>query len=186
MPKIVNVEEEKRLILEAFERCVLKSPMDKVTVRAIAQEAGISHSKIFLYFENRDEIVAAYAKIVADLYSDGFEHIAKRNQEEPLTKKEILELMTDELFDLDPENIAALLYLQIYVLGQYDPEMKEIVDEIYEDWRESLRLMLKDVQPDVSEAEIRTLLVLIEGILVYRMNAPYTKENGKKLIEHMF
>ena len=93
---------------------------------AIAQEAGISHSKIFLYFENRDEIVAAYAKIVADLYSDGFEHIAKRNQEVPLTKKEILELMTDELFDLDPENIAALLYLQIYVLGQYDPEMKEV------------------------------------------------------------
>ncbi len=186
MPKVVNVEEEKKAILDAFERCVLKSPMDKVTVRAIAKEAGISHSKIFLYFANRDEIVCAYAKIVANLYSDGYMQIANRIKEENLTRKEMYELMVGKFFDLDPNNIASLLYLQIYVLGAYDERVKVVVDEIYDQWRRAIRSMVQSVEPDITDERVRSLLILVEGVLVYRMNADLTKEDAMKMIEALF
>ena len=40
MPLIVDKEAVRREILMAFERCIEKKPMTKITLRDIAEEAG--------------------------------------------------------------------------------------------------------------------------------------------------
>ena len=43
MPLIVDKEAVRKEILMAFERCIEKKPMTKITLRDIAEEAGMSH-----------------------------------------------------------------------------------------------------------------------------------------------
>ncbi|MBR4157797.1 MAG: TetR family transcriptional regulator, partial [Oscillospiraceae bacterium] len=51
MPLIVDKEAVRMEILMAFERCIVKKPMTKITLRDIAEEAGMSHPKLLHYFE---------------------------------------------------------------------------------------------------------------------------------------
>ena len=55
MPLIVDKEAVRMEILMAFERCIVKKPMTKITLRDIAEEAGMSHPKLLHYFENREQ-----------------------------------------------------------------------------------------------------------------------------------
>ena len=46
MPIIVDKEKVRMDILLAFQRCIEKKPIDKVTLRDIAAEAGMSHPNV--------------------------------------------------------------------------------------------------------------------------------------------
>ena len=52
MPIIVDKEKVRMEILMAFQRCIETKPIDKVSLRDIAAEAGMSHPKLLNYFEN--------------------------------------------------------------------------------------------------------------------------------------
>ena len=51
MPIIVDKDAMRLEILMAFQRCIEKKPMTKVSLRDIAAEAGMSHAKLLCYFE---------------------------------------------------------------------------------------------------------------------------------------
>lgn len=186
MPKIVDPIVEKQKIINAFRQCVLKKPLEKVTVRDIAKEAGISHAKIFIYFKSKDEIIVAYARQIAHLYSLTFENIVTSISREKCSKKESLRNLISELYRIDPDNTVERLYAQIYILGQYNEEMRSVVLKAYSDWRNSLQGMLKAFGSADAESEMRSLLVLVEGILIYRMNDTLSQEEALKIVSDLF
>jgi len=186
MPKIVDTAAEKQKIIDAFQQCVLRKPIEKVSVRDIAKEAGTSHTKIFSYFNNKEEIIMTYAKQIANLYSYTFENIITSISTERRDKKEILRRLISELYRVDPDNIVEKLYAQIYVLGQYSEEMREVVLEAYSGWRNSLKNILITSDAEDAESKTRSLLVLVEGILIYRMNDALSKSEALEIISDLF
>lgn len=186
MPKIVDPEFEKNNIILAFERCCQSTPITSVTVRAIAKEAGISHSKIFSYFSSKDEIIASYAKYIADIYSRSFEGVVKKAIFKTDDKKELLQSIISELYEVDQQNTVEKLYAQIYVLGQYNEDMYRVVLDAYSDWRQSLTHMLQSIYPNIEDSFARSILVLVEGILIYRMNDALSKEEAQQIITDLF
>ena len=70
MPLIVDKEAVRKEILMAFERCIEKKPMTKITLRDIAEEAGMSHPKLLHYFENRDDLVVSYLRYTKDYMTE--------------------------------------------------------------------------------------------------------------------
>ena len=60
MPLIVDKEAVRMEILMAFERCIEKKPMTKISLRDIAEEAGMSHPKLLHYFEKLWLILMLY------------------------------------------------------------------------------------------------------------------------------
>ena len=60
MPLIVDKEAMRMEILMAFQRCIEKKPLTKVSLRDIAAEAGMSHAKLLNYFESRDDLVVTF------------------------------------------------------------------------------------------------------------------------------
>ena len=186
MPKVVHFDAERKNIILAFERCILNKPITAVTVRDIAAEAGISHGKIFSYFVNKEEIIKAYAKYIADVYARAFEGITEKVGSKTGSKAELLQSLIGELYEVDKENIVEKLYAQIYILGQYDEAMRAVVLEAYAQWRRSIEIMLKKCHPDASESQARSLLVLVEGILIYRMNDRLSKEEAMRSVADLF
>ena len=70
MPLIVDKEAVRKEILMAFERCIEKKPMTKITLRDIAEEAGMSHPKLLHYFESRDDLVVSYLRYTKDYMTE--------------------------------------------------------------------------------------------------------------------
>lgn len=186
MPKIVDAVAEKQKIIDAFRQCVLRKPLEKVSVRDIAKEAGISHTKIFIYFNSKDEIIMAYAKQIAHLYSCTFQNIVASVSRETHGKKDVLHQLISELYRVDPDNTVEKLYAQIYILGQYNEEIRRVVLEAYSEWRNSLQGMLRDYGAAGTESEMRSLLILVEGILIYRMNDALSREEALEIISDLF
>ena len=63
--------------------------------------------------------------------------------------------------------------------------MKQIVLEAYADWRKSIRQMLQKHFPDVPEIEVQYVLILVEGILIYRMNDDLPLEEALKILDNL-
>ncbi|MDY6072595.1 MAG: TetR/AcrR family transcriptional regulator [Eubacteriales bacterium] len=184
MPKVVNEEMERANILDAFEKCALEVPFNKITVRDIGKKAGISHSKIFSYFDSKNEIITSYANRVAELYAKSFEEFVEKNLDLIGTKSRFVEKIVEELFEIDPDNKFEKIYIQIYVLGQYDPEIRKLVLRAYKSWRDALKKSLHKLT-DVGDREVCSLLVLIEGIMIYRMNDDLSKEDASHIVHDL-
>lgn len=186
MPKRVDRALEKRNIIHAFQRCCLVKPMNSVTVRDIASEAGISHAKLLSYFGSKEEVIISYAKHIAELYSKGFESTLQGVAEQGGSKTDLLISLIRKLYELDEGNVVEKLYAQIYILGQYNDRMRSVVLEAYSDWRRSILATLREIRPDFSESLARSALVLIEGILIYRMNDDLSLEEAEGIVYDVF
>lgn len=182
MPKIVNPDIERDRIIQGFQRCILSKPMADVSLRDIANEVGISHGSIFTYFSGKKDIIAAYAKYIADVYSAAFENITAKIGEASPSSGEMLRALFASLYEIDKENTVEKLYAQVYVLGQYDEEIRQVVLNAYAQWRLSILVMLRRIRPDLDENAARSILVVIEGILIYRMNDRLAKEDAVRIV----
>lgn len=58
MPKIVNHETQRRLVVEAALRVIRQSGLEQATVRKIAEEAGLSVGSMRHYFSSQVELFA--------------------------------------------------------------------------------------------------------------------------------
>ena len=72
MPIIVDKEKMRMDILMAFQRCIEKKPIDTISLRDIAAEAGMSHPKLLHYFENKDDLILTYVKYTKDYMTEHF------------------------------------------------------------------------------------------------------------------
>lgn len=61
------VERRRLEIIEAAERCVMKTGLHRLTLRDIAREQGGSLGNIYNYFANKEEIVEAIVERVRDI-----------------------------------------------------------------------------------------------------------------------
>lgn len=64
-----SLAERRRLeIIEAAERCVMKTGLHRLTLRDIAREQGGSLGNIYNYFANKEEIVEAIVERETDRF----------------------------------------------------------------------------------------------------------------------
>lgn len=185
MPKIVNIEEEKENIINAFQNCILEMPLSDVSVRIIAKRANISHSKIFSYFKNKNEIIITYANKIAEDYSIAFRDLLIKYKNLDKSNLSVLNSIMSELFEIDPNNIIEKLYAQIYVLGQYDDEIKSVVLKAYDNWRKSLKKLMLTIDNKITDEQIKSILILIEGIMIYRMNDNFSEKEAKNILNNL-
>ncbi|MFM1514829.1 TetR/AcrR family transcriptional regulator [Helcococcus ovis] len=185
MPKIVNIEEEKENIINAFQNCILEMPLSDVSVRIIAKRANISHSKIFSYFKNKNEIIITYANKIAEDYSIAFRDLLIKYKNLDKSNLSVLNSIMSELFEIDPNNIIEKLYAQIYVLGQYDDEIKSVVLKAYDNWRKSLKKLMLTIDNKITDEQIKSILILIEGIMIYRMNDNFSAKEAKNILNNL-
>ena len=93
-------EARKNLIIDAAERVFATKPVDKATMREIADEAGMATSSIYRFFPNQEAILIAAAVRSQSAFNDILERIIDRNRpEESLAK--VLNIYIDFIAEND-------------------------------------------------------------------------------------
>ena len=187
MPKIVDKEKVRLEIIMAFQRCIEKKTIDKITLRDIAAEANMSHPKLLNYFESKDDLIISYVKYTKDYMS---EHCKTWFYTHP---------RTDYLTNLDYMN-AFMSYVangaegefrpnattQTYVLGHYSEEIGKLVTAEFKEWREVMEKCLSLIYgPEIGAKEAEAMMILISGTFICNYNRALTGAINDNIIGYL-
>lgn len=178
IPIVVDKEQIKVDILEALVKCIEKKHLVQISMRDIAKQAKMSHTKILYYYPCKKDLIREYCNYIADLYIKKVDEIIA-NTQPACSKSELYEGIIDAFYSIEFNEIYTNSFIQIYSMGLYDNIIREIVQKTYSHWMKAIgeALAFTDQKEEVAQA----IFVLLEGVLLYSLNATLTKKDALKI-----
>lgn len=172
MPLIVDHEAVKLNILMAFQECITEKPLMNITLRDIANKAGMPHSKLLYYFENKKDLIKSYVKYTRDYMSDRCVEWFWDNPRDNYDSNfgylnAFMEYVATGRVGENRPNATT----QTYVLARYDPEIAALVQQEFWDWKTTMEECLKAIYNDDSWAnEAEAMMIVISGTFICNYN----------------
>lgn len=163
MPKIVDHDERRRLIADAFAAVVRRDGVAAASVRAVAAEAGLSPGAMRHYFDTQIGLL----RFVAE---DLTERVTRRMRElAPVATGADSVLMLEELVPFDARRQADFdVWLALVVGGLSEPTVAEVSAEAHVAIRKICRHVLKEHGVRRPSADdVRRLHAFVDGISMH-------------------
>lgn len=176
MPAIIDREQMRCSILEALERCAQKKPLFDVSLRDIAEEAGMSHTKVLYYYDSREEIIRSYIKYTRDYMTEKcLAWFEKHRREDYASNLEYMNAFMRYVAEGQEGEKRPGATTQTYVYGHFDNEIGELVREEYCQWRTIMEQCLRRIYGDeVGAKEAEAMMILIAGTFICNYNGALT------------
>ncbi len=187
MPLVVDKEKVRMDILMAFEKCMKTSPITNVSLRDIAKEAGMSHANLLNYFDSKDDIIVSYCKYTKDYFSENCKnwfktHSRKRYQ----SNLSYLNALMAYVARTSRQGNAPIAPTQMYILGQYNPEIKRILKEEYNAWYKVMEDCLVEIYGEkVGKKEAVSLVVVVAGTFIVSNNGTLNDIDATSIISSL-
>ncbi|HWO75214.1 MAG TPA: TetR/AcrR family transcriptional regulator [Bacillus sp. (in: firmicutes)] len=186
MPKIVDHEKKKKHIAEATWRVIVEQGMERVTVRNIAKEAGISLGSLRHYFSTQEELLSYSMNLVKDKVTARIMKIA--TQHLPLKEKALKMLL--ELVPTDKESMAeAEVWFTFIAYTRHKEQFDANQDGVFL----GIQLLMQYLQQynllktDIDlELETERLYAVIDGLALHAMLNPkrVNRDLAEKVLVH--
>lgn len=175
MPKIVDHQQRKELLAEAAWRVIQQDGLDGLSVRRVADEAGLSLGALRHYFETVDELLAFSMRLVS-------ERANARINRLPFTGnvRMDIEMVIQELLPLDETRLAeAQVWLAFAGKAVSSPTIRalslEVHEELYSGFRRTIdQLVSAGLTCEGLNAELETkaLHAFVDGLVVHCATFP--------------
>ena len=195
MPIIVDKEKVRMEILMAFQRCIEKKPIDTISLRdiaaeagmSIAAEAGMSHPKLLNYFENKDELILTYVKYTKDYMTQHcMTWFITHNRKDYDSNLAYLNDFMNYVADAPEGELRPNATTQTYVLGHYSEEIGKMVTDEFREWREIMEQCLISVYgEEVGKKEAEAMMILISGTFLCNYNRALTGQINDNIIGYL-
>lgn len=169
MPRPSVEAERKDQILRATCQVIAEAGIRDLRMTDVARRAGISSGMIHYYFDSKQELMRA-------AFEYNFRHSLERRTAmlqgggDPLT---LLERVIESYAPAEPDSVAAWrVWAELWVHGLHEPELQEINESIYGDWRRIVAGLVRDAQDhaligDGDPVEIaNTIVAMIDGLAI--------------------
>jgi AcrR family transcriptional regulator len=172
MPKIVDHNQRREQLAEAAWRIIRRQGLEGVTVRSVAEEAGMSLGSLRHYFVTQSELLAFSMRLVSKRVTNRIEKISWSG--DPRTD---MQAMIDELVPLDDERLAECeVWLAFIGSALVDPALRslsqEVHDSLYAFFLKVVNTLidLRLAHPGIyAEFEAKRLHALVDGLVVHRV-----------------
>jgi len=149
MPKIVDHDERRRVIVDAVTQIIMREGFDHVTMRNVAQELGFSHGALTRYFPDRKSLLIAVFVHVVDDWEARFATIV-----EGVRGLEALRRLGKEVLPFGELGmLRTRLILTFWSRATVDQEVLEIFRENYLVRRAHIRRFLLEAIEDGEVSE---------------------------------
>ncbi|GLY69549.1 TetR/AcrR family transcriptional regulator [Amycolatopsis taiwanensis] len=159
-----NVEAERReQILQAACKVIAERGFRAVRVADVAKAAGLSSGIVHYYFSNKRDLVHA-------AFERNFTHSLERrtaileSEDDAVTK---LRALVDAYLPADDETVEAWhVWAELWVEAIHDPDLQELNDRAYGEWRRIVAGIVRDGQAageigKTDAVEVANLLVAV-------------------------
>lgn len=172
MPRIVDKEAIKLEIMKAFARLSDERPLTAISLREIAAEAGMSHTKVLRYFENKNSLHVATVHWASSFIYDNINnwfssnHLCNYNSKAEYLDAFFSYFQTEKQGGVNPRDVVMTC-----ALGAYSPEIKEAIREEFARADEVFGSFLgKEFGRTLTHEEISAISVSFFGIYFAKFN----------------
>lgn len=187
MPQIVNKDEIRLNIMDAFMRLSAERPLTAISLRDIALEAGMSHSKILRYFESKNALLVSCINWVSRMIIDDVAHWFETHRLKDYScGQEYLDSFFEHFQAEDKTDLKPRDVVMSCALGAYSPEIKAAVKDAFSNLDELLNEKLSaEFGTAVSQEEITAVSVLFSGIYFAKFNESIPSGRICRPVSHM-
>lgn len=185
MPLKVDRDATRTDILMALQRCVEDKPIESITLRDVAAKAGMSHTKLLYYFENRDDLLVSYVRLTRDSLSSWCEEwFAKHSLGEYASKRAFLDDFLSSAYARNMNANRANATIQTYVLAHYDEAVARMLHSEYRSWHETMgRCLEKAFGEPVDPRLTEVMMIVASGIFICNYNEAPTSHVASGLLD---
>ncbi len=171
MPKIVNHEERRKHLGESVWRIVQREGLEGVSVRRVAEEAGMSLGSLRHYFDSQSELLAFSMHLVSERIIQRMESLPPYND-----PRKSIEALIEQIVPLDEERLAeSQIWLAFTTFALTEPDLKPLSREIHDLLSNLFRSKILGVLIDSglakpgldAELEAKRFHALVDGLLVH-------------------
>ena len=176
MPLVVDKEAMRMKILLAFQDCIEEKPLTNITLRDIAQKAGMPHSKLLYYFKSKDDLLMSYVRYTQDYFSDKcVEWFMDNPRENYSSNSAYLNAFMQYVAEGKAGENRPNATTQTYVLAHYNEEVRKLVQDEFCAWRITMEDCLKGIYgEEIGAKEAETMMILISGTFICNYNGALT------------
>ncbi|MFI1329858.1 TetR/AcrR family transcriptional regulator [Streptomyces sp. NPDC020845] len=176
MPKIVDHEARRRLIIRSVWSLIGRRGLAAVTMRELAAEAGFANGGLAPYFRDKDEILLAAFRYACEATERRLEGAV----EEPSGGLAALRSLCHELVPLDDTRLLeARVVVAFWDRALYDPRLSSDYEATVQRWRMLMHKHLAEARavgevttPTPDEDIVETLFAVVLGFQVNAVLTP--------------
>ena len=155
-------------ILDAAREVLIEAGYAGLTMRKIASRAGISIGNLNYYYRTKEDLLRDLLEYVINDYLEEFERrrlLAGHSPEKQL--QAVLKFWIEDLNT--PE--TTVFFPELWALGNHDPHIAELVDDLYAKARLPLNELIPQINPTLTRKEAERMALYMcaamEGLTVF-------------------
>jgi TetR/AcrR family transcriptional regulator, transcriptional repressor of bet genes len=141
--KRIPEAERREQILEAAFQVARRDGIGRLTVRAVAAEAGVSHALVLFHFGRKEQLVRDLLNWVLDTTS--VLHVSEDIARFPHARDRFHALLEQEVTRQSHQPEHTRLFLEYWTLGAHHEEIRTRIAAELERYREALRITMEDL-----------------------------------------
>ena len=155
-------------ILNAAREVFIEAGYAALTMRKVAARAGISIGNLNYYYRTKEDLLRDLLEYVINDYLEEFARrrlIAGHSPE-----KQLLAVLTFWIEDLGTSE-TTVFFPELWALGNHDPHIAELVDDLYAKARQPLNELIPQINPTLTKKEAEQIALYMcaamEGLTVF-------------------
>nr|QKW93646.1 TetR family transcriptional regulator [Vitiosangium cumulatum] len=162
-------QERSEAILDTAERLLVDEGHAALTLRGVAQRAGIRLGNLQYYFTTREELVRALLARVLERATARVEERMGAVKQQPA---QALDAALESLLEDQHDPASYRLFYDLWALAAREPAIAAELRAFYARYIDAVAELLNRVAPELSGAEARAraelLVALLEGLSLFR------------------
>ncbi len=158
-----ELTDRRKQILQAAIEIIATEGYSALGMRSLARASGLKLGALQYHFTNWEAFLVALASYINDVYMAGWHDLQARGVDS--SPVEFIQMLLE-----DAPGGALLsdrLWPQLWAMGQVEPLVKELVDDIYAQYLTLLERALKTAGSTAPRIESLALMSLVEGSTIF-------------------
>jgi len=146
-------------ILDAAIKLLIDEGYHNLSMRGVAQQAGIRLGNLQHYFPTKDALLQAMLDRVIDSYIDRFNSV-RGTRDDP--EREFRAIINTVIGDLNQRR-TTVFFTELWSLSNHEPHVTSAMDQMYERYRHVLAEIIARLNPALSAQQTRRLALFISA-----------------------
>ncbi len=174
MPKLVDPQQRRRDVIDAFFRLIRDEGIERASLRNVAAEAELNIGSVRHYFDDYDDLLtAAGEELVERISARLLKHLDRLPAEGEPGRYEVALDMLEELLPLDERRRAeTTVWLAMVERARTVPSLRPAVERSYDGTRRLVRRIVDRAGVDQPAARAEAITSLIDGLTYNGVHFP--------------
>ncbi|HEX8787222.1 MAG TPA: TetR/AcrR family transcriptional regulator [Telluria sp.] len=165
-------------ILQAARELLASEGHAGLSMRRVAQAAGMTLSNVQHYYASRDLLLEALLQTILDEFQSKMDRISAEMRERPRLERFLstADMFLEEITD----PVTHAIFFEIWALASRNPFASNLMDKMLGRERKTVYNLIRGLNPAIPDEEYmqRAILMVaqIEGLMLFRLNSTTRRE----------